>query len=111
MIACLIPPPVWPKVDRRLREERPGERAGAALHDRADDEREHAHRQQRGARAEHLHEPADELAAARAAAGAKAEVGRRRAHQAPVRWYSNRRTISWAKTFVITPITRRISAR
>ena len=100
-----------PERDRRLREERPRQRPGAALHDRPDDEGEHPHGHEGGPGAEHLHQPADELAATGAPGGAQAEIGRRGAHSAPVRWYSNRPTIHWAKTLVTTPITSRITAR
>ena len=92
------------EADRKLR--------GAPLRDRPDDDPEHRHGDERGEQREQLGQPVHQPSPPGSAAAAP-EIDRRlqRGHQSPPVRSTLRRTTSWARKFVTSPITSRIAPR
>ena len=96
-----IPPPGSRTSGRRLVKKSSSAALAPALDDREDDDHEHGDGRERGDQRDGLDEPVDDPPPAHAPVAAQRERSARSRHQpAPVRWNSNRRTISCATRFV-----------
>ncbi len=95
-----------------LREEVPVELAAALDHDRAEHESQHRDRQSRREHREGAEEPLLVLAPRKVARrDGQIEAGPDLVAHTPLRCFSNRRTTTWAATFVTSEMTMRIAAR